>query len=161
MQVVWNIGRAVEKFILVNLRAEGVGEVSGLRLECQSSPSARHRCVFPRPGCQAASAVAAHSNTLVSAHMLHETAQQVAFMKQGVKHQQTMMDKPTRKAALLKQTMKYQATHQVSSFMQRRAEKNATERPAKRSRQAASLPKASSEKNMTGRPAKKRARTKS
>ena len=50
MQVVWNIGRALEKFILVNLSAEGVGEVSGLRLECEVSPCARHRCFLRAEG---------------------------------------------------------------------------------------------------------------
>ena len=149
-----------KKFLLVNLNAEGASEGSELVLECESSPSARHRCVWPLPGYQGASAVAAHSNTLASTHVLQETAQQVAFMKQSVKQQQTMKDKAIRKAALLKQTMKYQATHQVPSLMQRRAGGNATERPAKKSRQAASLPKPSSENIMTGRPAKKRARTK-
>ena len=90
MQVVWNIGRALEKFILVNLSAEGVGEVSGLRLECEVSPSARHRCFLPVPGCQRASAVAASSSAPLSTQVLMETAQQDAFMKQSVKRQQTM-----------------------------------------------------------------------
>ena len=40
MQMVWNIGRALEKFILVNLSAKGAGEISGLRLQCEVSPSA-------------------------------------------------------------------------------------------------------------------------
>ena len=160
MQVVWNIGRALEKLILVNLSAEGVCEVSGLRLECEVSPSARHRCVLPRPGCQAASAVAAHSNTLASTHMLQETAQQVAFMKQGVKQQQTMKDKPIRKAASLQQTMQDQAPIQVPLSMQEGAGKNATKRRTRRSREAASLPNACSARIATARPAKKRARSK-
>ena len=29
MQMVWNIGRALERFILVNLSAQGAGEISG------------------------------------------------------------------------------------------------------------------------------------
>ena len=160
MQLVWNIGRALEKFILVNLSAEGVGEVSGLRLECESSPSARHRCVLPLPGCQEASAVAAHSNALWSAELLIERAE-LAFLHLNDTRQQIMKDKAIRKAASLKQTMKYESTGEAPFLMQRRAGENATERPAKRSRQAASLPKKSSEQNATGRPAKKRARGRS
>ena len=161
MQVVWNLGRALEKLILVNLSAEGVGEVSGLRLECEVSPSARHRCFLPVPGCQRASAVAPSSGAPWSTQVLMEKAQQDALMQQLVKTQQTMKDKALRKAALVKQTMKYQATRQVPLLIQRKAGDNATERPAKRSRQAASLPKRSSEKEVTGRPAKKPARSRS
>ena len=145
----------------MNLNTEGSSEVNGLRLECELSPSARHRCLWLLPGYQGASAVAAHSNTLASKHVLQETAEQLAFVKQKVKQEQTMQDKEIRKAASVQQTMQDQAPNQVPLLMQEGAGENATKRPTKRSRQAASLPKTSSEENATERPAKKRARSKS
>ena len=144
----------------MNLNTEGSDEVSGLRLECELSPSARHRCPWPLPGYQGASAVAAHSNTLASTHVLQETAEQLAFLKQSVKQEQTMKDKAIRKAASLKQTMKDQAPNQVPLLMQEGAGENATKRRTRRSREAASLPTPSSARIATARPAKKRARSK-
>ena len=113
--------------------------------------------VLPLPGCQRASAVAASSSAPWSTQVLMETAQQDAFMEQNGKTQQTMKDKALRKAAFLKQTMKYQATRQVPLLIQKEGGDNATERPAKRSRQASSPPKKNSENNATERPAKSQA----
>ena len=75
MQVVWNIGRALEKFMLVNLSAQEVGEVNGLRLACESSPSASPRCrhsSLPVPVCQRTSAVAVSASSPSSKQVLLE-----------------------------------------------------------------------------------------
>ena len=160
IQLVWNIGRALEKFLLVNLSAEGASEGSELRLGCESSPSVRHRCVLPLLGCQGASRMAAHSNALGSAELLIERAE-LAFLHLNHRRQQIMKEKAIRKAASLKQTMKYKSTGEAPLLMHNQAGKNASERPPKRSRQAASLPKRSSAKEVTGRPAKKPARGRS
>ena len=119
MQVVWNIGRTLEMFILGNLSAQEGGEVSGLRLECEVSPSARHRCFLPLPGYHTASGVAASSNAPWSPQVLLKTEQQDPFMEQNGKPQQTMTDTALRTAAFLKQTMKYQATRQVPLLIQK------------------------------------------
>ena len=47
MQVVWNIGRALDKLLLMNLNTERDSQVSPLRLECDLSPSAQNRCLWP------------------------------------------------------------------------------------------------------------------
>ena len=124
--------------MLVNLCADGVSEVSGLELECEVAPSARHRCDFPLPASQWANVVAAHSNTCGSAQVLNARAQQVPFMKLSVARQQTMKEQATRKAAVLKQILKDKATQQATLVKKRRAGENTTERPAKTSRQASS-----------------------
>ena len=157
MQVVWNIGRALEKFILGNLSAQGGGEVSGLRLECEVSPSARHRCFLPLPGCQRTSAVAASSSAPWSPQVLLKTAQQDPFMEQNGKTQQTMTDTALRTAAFLKQTTQCQTTRQVPLLMQQERGDNAIKRPAKRSRQASPPPKQNSENHATERPTKSQA----
>ena len=161
MQVVWNIGCALEQFILVNLSAEGVGEVSGLRLECEVSPNARHLGLLPVPGCQTASAVAGSSSSPYSTQMLLEKAQQDAFMQKGVNPQHTTKDQALRRGSTVKQIMKSRATRQVPLSMQRQAGNNAPKRPAKRPRQATSVPKQNSEKKARDRPGKKRARHRS
>ena len=160
IQLVWNIGRALEKFLLVNLSAEGASEGSELVLECESSPSARHRCVWPLLGCQEASRMAPHSNALRPADLLIEKAE-LAFLQLNHPKLQRMKDKAIRKVASLKQTMKYKSTGEAPFLMHIQEGKNASERPPKRSRQAASLPKRSSAKEVTGRPAKKPARSRS
>ena len=157
MLVVWNIGRALEKFILGNLSAQGGGEVSGLRLECEVSPGARHRCFLPLPGCQKASGVAASSNAPWSPQVLLKTEQQDPFMEQNGKPQQTMTDTALRTAAFLKQTMQCQATRQVPLLIQKEGGDNAIKRPAKRSRQASAPPKKNSENHATERPTKSQA----
>ena len=117
--------------MLVNLCADGVSEVSGLELECEVAPSARHRCNFPLPASQWANVVAAHSNTCGSAQVLNARAQQVPFMKLSVARQQTMKEQATRKAAVLKHIMKDKATRQATLLKKRRAGEGLTEQPAK------------------------------
>ena len=124
--------------MLVNLCADGVGEVSGLELECEVAPSARHRCNFPLPASQWAHVVATHANASGSPQMRNAKAQEVPFMKLSVARQQTMKQQATRKAAELKQILKDKATQQATLVKKRRAGENTTERPAKTSRQASS-----------------------
>ena len=160
IQLVWNIGRVLERFILMNLNAEGVSEVDGLRLECESSPNADHRCGLPLTGCQETSALTTHSNAPWSTGLLVERAD-LSFLRRRDYKQQKLKDKAIRKAASLKHTMKYDLAGQAPLLMKRQAGKNATERPAKRSRQAASQSKSSSENKMPGRLSKKSARGRS
>ena len=141
----------------MNLRAQGAGEISGLRLECEDSPNAHPHCFLPVPGCQRASAVAPSSNTPWSPFMLMEKAEQGALMQQLVKTQLTMKDETLHKADLVKQTMKDQATHQDPFSIQKQARDKPTDQPAKRSHPAPSMQKTGSQNHATDRPAKKRA----
>ena len=43
LQLLWNIGRALENILLLNLNAEGANASNGLVLKCNTSPSARNR----------------------------------------------------------------------------------------------------------------------
>ena len=163
IQLVWNIGRALETFLLVNLNAEGASEGSELVLECESSPSARHRCVWPLLGCQEASRMAPHSDALRSADLLVEKAELAFPQLDHLDHPllQQMKNRAIRRVASLKQTMKYKSTDEAPFLMHIQEGKNASERPPTKSRQAESLPKRSSAQEVTERPAKKLARSRS
>ena len=157
MQVVWNIGRALEKLILVSLSAKGVGEISGLRLQCAVSPSARHHCFLPVPGCQKASAVTLSANTPWSPFMLMEKTEQGTLEQQLVKPQLTMKEETLHKADFVKQPMTDQATHENPLSVQKKTRDKPTDQPAKRSHPTPSVQKTGSQNHATDRPAKKRA----
>ena len=163
LQLLWNIGRALENILLVNLNAEGASESNELVLKCDSSPSARHRYVWPLLGCQEANRMAPHSDALRSADLLVEQADLTCAQLDHLDHPllQQRKTRAIRRIASLKQTMKYKSTGEAPFLMHIQEGKNASERPPTRSRQAASLPKRSSAKQVTGRPAKKLARSRS
>ena len=163
LQLLWNIGRAVENTLLVNLNAEGASESNELVLKCDSSPSARHRYVWPLLGCQEANRMAPHSDALRSADLLVEKADLTFAQLDHLDHPllQHRKTRAIRRISSLKKTMKYKSTDEAPFLMHIPEGKNTSERPPTKSRQAESLPKRSSAQEVTGRPAKKLARSRS
>ena len=55
LQLLWNIGRALEKTLVLNVNAEDNREDTNIVLQCASSPITPHRYVWPLRDCHDAS----------------------------------------------------------------------------------------------------------
>ena len=60
LQLLWNIGRALEKTLLLHVNAEETRENTNIILECDSSHIAQHRYVWPLRDCHHASRMVPH-----------------------------------------------------------------------------------------------------
>ena len=74
LQLLWNIGRALEKTLLLHVNAEETRENTNIVLECDSSPIAHHRYVWPLRDCHHASRMVSHDYSLRHANSLLQKA---------------------------------------------------------------------------------------
>ena len=70
LQLLWNIGRALEKTLVLNVNAEETRENTNIVLECDSSPITHHRYVWPLHDCHDTSRMLPHSHCLSYADLL-------------------------------------------------------------------------------------------
>ena len=164
LQLLWNIGRALEKTLVLNVNAEETSEDTNIVLECDSSPITHHRYVWPLRGCHDASRMVPHDHSLRSADLLVEKAKLAIAQPDPLDHPllQQRKARAIRKVASLKQPMKYDSTEEEAPFVMHTPEREKTDkRPPTKSYQATSLPEEGSAQQITERPAKKPARSSS
>ena len=163
LQLLWNIGRALEKTVMLNVNAKDTSEDNNIVLDCDRWPIPQHRYVWPLRGCHDASQMGPHGHSLRSAGLLVEKAKLAFAQPDPLDHPllQHKKARAIRKVASLKQPMMYESTEEAPSVMHIRERRKADKRPPTKSYQAASLPAEGSARQITERPAKKPARSSS
>ena len=163
LQLLWNIGRALEKTLVLNVNAEQNSEDNNIVLTCCSSPIPHHRYVWPLRGCHDTSRMVPHGHSLHSADLLMEKSKLAFAQPEPLDHPllQQRKARAIRKIASLKQPMKYESTEEAPFVMHIPDRKKADKRPPTNSYQAASLPEEDSVQQIPERPAKKPARSSS
>ena len=162
LQLLWNIGRALEKTLVLNVNAEETRENTNIVLECDSSPITHHRYVWPLRDCHHASRMVPHDYSPRYANSLVQNATLAFAQPDPLDHPllQQRKAKAIRIISSLKQPTMYDATEKEAPFVMHTPEQKKTDkRPPTNAYQATSLPDEGSAQQITEQPPKKPTRS--